>query len=247
MREPGIQTILIDIFDRGTVRNILRENFLDVIRARRVRLVLLVHEGRREEIERQFMGEDIIVDVRPNILGTPMENAALFVARNSIPTHTVRQIQEEGLDGSGRLRLDKYLLARVLHFLGQSHLYQSFLKFFLPLFFRGSLYADILARHRPDLVFIPTVYTVTDLRLLKEARRRRISTVGMIKSWDNLTSKDGLLIPPDHLIVHNEIVRDEAVTMHRFPGHKIFVSGVPQFDDYADPSIIPREGFLPAE
>jgi hypothetical protein len=67
----------------------------------------------------------------------------------------------------------------------------------------------------------------------------------MIKSWDNLLGKDALLIWPDRLIVHNEIVKDYAISMHRFPEPRIFVSGIPQFDVYAHPEgVWPKEVFF---
>lgn len=80
---------------------------------------------------------------------------------------------------------------------------------------------------------------------MRGAKRCSIPVVGMTKSWDNLTSKNFLPMPPDLLLVQNEIVRDEAIRFSDYPSGRIRVCGEPRFDFYADPSIVmPREEFL---
>jgi len=67
----------------------------------------------------------------------------------------------------------------------------------------------------------------------------------MIKSWDNLIGKDPLLLWPDRLIVHNEIVKQYAVSMHSYPEDRIFISGLPQLDVYVrNNNIRTRKDFL---
>ena len=63
----------------------------------------------------------------------------------------------------------------------------------------------------------------------------------MIKSWDNLIGKDPLLLWPDRLIVHNEIVKRYAITMHRYPERRIYVSGIPQMDVYVHTENLPSK------
>ena len=83
-----------------------------------------------------------------------------------------------------------------------------------------------------------------DYRLLLEAKRQKIKTVGMILSWDNLSSKVFLQVFPDQLIVHSNVIKDEAVRLAGYPAEKIIVTGVPQYDPYFQrKNLLSREEF----
>lgn len=242
-----MKTILINVFDYAVLKNVFMPQFSDALRAARVdvRCIVLVPSAKLREFSETLAPLGFETAARPQKLATFWENAALFAARNVIPTHSVRQIQEEGIDGSGRLSVGKYVVARILWRLGHSHAFRSFLKKLLVSVFDESVFDDVLGTHRPDLVVATSTYAVDDIRLLRAAKRRGIRTLGMIKSWDNLSSKDALLVPPDRLVVHNEVVAQEAMALHRYPKEKISIIGVPQFDWYADPSIpYSREDFF---
>ena len=242
----GVKTLLINVFDYAVLKNVFMPRFSAVFAAaRETRCIVLIPASKREEFSELLTPLGFEVIARPQKYASFWETAALFAARNSIPTHTTRQLQEEGIDGSGRLPLIKYVCARILWIFGHSYVYRALLKKFLLLFFDAHLYDEILIQHKPDLVVATSTYAVDDIRLLKASRTRRIPTIGMTKSWDNLTSKDALLVPPDHLLVHNDVVAAEASFFHRYPRDRITVVGVPQFDWYADPSfMLSREEFF---
>lgn len=241
-----MKTILINVFDHAVAKNIFTPGFLRVVQAEKsTRLMVVVPEKKFSEFTNELSAPTVVVIGRPQKFASWFETLALFVARNSIPTHTVRQIQEEGLDGSGRLPPHKYFLARACWILSHLYLFRWLLKKILPLFFDTGVFDPILAAHRPDLVFATSMYSVDDLRLLRAARRHGIKTLGMVKSWDNLTSKENIIVPPDSLIVQNNVVKEEAVSLAHYPRKHISVVGVAQFDWYADPSFcITREEFF---
>jgi hypothetical protein len=68
------------------------------------------------------------------------------------------------------------------------------------------------------------------------ARRTGTKLVGMVKTWDNLSSKGLLLVKPDILIVPNRVVFHDAVTIGDMPKGRVFDGGCPQYDDYHDPA-----------
>lgn len=242
-----MKTILINIFDYAVLKNTFMPPFAAVLSNARdqVRFVVLVPGSRLAEFSGTLRPLGFEVSARPQKYALWRENAALFASRNAIPADTVRQIQEEGLDGSGRLSLLKYSAARLLWALGHWRFFRSVLKRCVSPFFDSSIYDALLAELAPDLVFVTSTYAVDDIRLLRAARLRRIRTLGMIKSWDNLTSKDLLIEEPDRLIVHNQVVADEAVALHGYKREQISTTGVPQFDWYADPSFtFPRGEFF---
>lgn len=232
-----MKVILINIFDSNMARNILRTQVFGVLRkVPGLRLVILVPSVKKEAYVKEFSADNVIVDALPKAAPSRIESFALFVCHHSIHTHAARQLIEGGWSAEeGRLPLPKYVIARFFFFLGQFRVYRKIARKILPIFFQENFFEETFNRYKPDLIFSPTIYSENDIRLLKLAKKKKIKTVGMIKSWDNLSSKDFLLIPPDGLVVHTELVRDEAVRVGEYPREHILVSGIPQYDVYANP------------
>lgn len=240
-------TILVNVFDQAVATNLFVPGFRRVIESHtgKTRIIVTTSDSRVQRLTESLADLCIKVVALPRSGSPRLEEFALFTARNAIPTHAVRQIQEDGLDGAGRLPLPKYLYARILWLLSHIRLFRSFLKLILPLCFDSKGLYSVFEKYTPDVVFATTIYAANDIRFLLTAKKRGIPALGMIKSWDNLTSKDMMLVPPDRLIVHNNVVRDEAIHFHRFPEKNIDVIGVPQFDWYADTSFpLAREEFF---
>ena len=61
-----------------------------------------------------------------------------------------------------------------------------------------------------------------------------IPTVAVIMSWDNLTTKGPLRLNPNSFIVWNDVMRTELIQYHGCDPEDIMVSGIPQFDLYAN-------------
>ena len=76
---------------------------------------------------------------------------------------------------------------------------------------KKSRYSKYFSLYQPRLVFATDVFNDNDVYLLAEALSRKVGTVGMIRSWDNFTTKGFFRVKPDHLLVHNEILKKEAV------------------------------------
>jgi len=77
----------------------------------------------------------------------------------------------------------------------------------------------------PGLVF-------SEVPLLRTARRRGVRSMAIDPSWDNFTNK---LIPVrqvDRLVVWNEIMKTQAVSLHGYDPSAISVAGAPQFDPH---------------
>lgn len=242
-----MKTILITIFDSNVARNILRTQVFSLLKENPDnRLIVLVPLVKKEVYEKEFGNHNVVIESLPQVKPSALENFALFVCHHSISTHTARQIIEGGWTAQeGRLRFNKYFLARLFLFLGKFKIYRKTIRWLLPYLFRQEVFKDILNLYKPDLIFTPTIYSENDLRLLKLAKNKKIFTVGMIKSWDNLSSKDFLLIPPDKLIVHNELIAHDAVYYGDYPQEQVYISGLPQYDAYANPAfLLSREEFF---
>jgi len=112
----------------------------------------------------------------------------------------------------------------------------------------ASLYGDLFERYQPDLVVTSSAgfNTQADIPLVLEARRRKVRTLYIVHSWDNLAGRKGLMVTrPDLLAVWNELMKKEAVTLHHYSPEAVFPVGPPHFDLYQDPSVVAeREAFL---
>src|SRR5262249_32252222 len=88
-------------------------------------------------------------------------------------------------------------------------------------------------QYRPDLLVASSPGLMTaEIPLLRTARRRGVRSVAVDASWDNFTNK---LIPVrrvDRLIVWNQPMKDQAMSMHGYPADDICVSGPAHWDRY---------------
>jgi hypothetical protein len=107
----------------------------------------------------------------------------------------------------------------------------------------------LIDQWRPDAVLLASVTNPGSLQLdhLKSARRRGVPAVAAVWSWDHLSGKAWLRLPPDQLFVWNETQRREAVELHGFPGERVVVTGAQCYDQWFGrrPSQ-PRAAFLEA-
>ncbi len=108
----------------------------------------------------------------------------------------------------------------------------------------GRVFRDYFEKYKPDLVFATDIFNNNDAKLIAEAKLFGVVSVAMIRSWDNITSKGMFRVKPGKLIVHNEIIKHEAVKYERMNPGDIFVSGLPQFDRYTKAPRLAREQFF---
>ena len=88
-------------------------------------------------------------------------------------------------------------------------------------------------RYKPVLVIAANPGLVfSEVPLLRTAKRRGVRSMAIDPSWDNFTNK---LIPVrqvDRLVVWNEIMKEQAVSLHGYDPSAISVAGAPQFDPH---------------
>ena len=91
----------------------------------------------------------------------------------------------------------------------------------------------IFAKHRPAVAVAATPGLIlSEIPVLRTARRRGVRTMAVDLSWDNLTNR---FFPPrqvDRLVLWNRTMRDEAHELHAYDLERIAVAGAPQFDSY---------------
>ena len=94
------------------------------------------------------------------------------------------------------------------------------------------------------MVFSTDIFGEVDILIAAETKRRGLPLIGMVRSWDNCNSKGILRVLPDEMIVNNNTLKEEAVTIHKMNAGEIFVGGMPQFDDFVRNNRTPKDDFF---
>ena len=102
---------------------------------------------------------------------------------------------------------------------------------FYPLIFRKKQYKYLFDKYKPDLLFVPNIAHNPDLKLLDEAKRQGIKTIGMCGSWDHF-NKYFVPIRTDILLAWNYPLKEEAIEYEGYESKQIEIVGFPQFDSY---------------
>lgn len=96
-------------------------------------------------------------------------------------------------------------------------------------------YKKVFDKYNPDLVVgaSPGVNSRLDIPVFAEAQKRRIRTLALIHSWDNIAKRKGpMWIRPDILGVWNEFQEQDAVKANFYKKKEIKIVGPPHFDIY---------------
>ena len=98
-----------------------------------------------------------------------------------------------------------------------------------------------VAEVKPDVVLI-TPYIAPSTRYqieyAKAAQELGVPVGVPVYSWDNLTSKEAMQVPPDQLLVWNWTQLEEAVSLHKVPASRVTVTGGMRFSKFFD--AVPR-------
>jgi hypothetical protein len=107
-------------------------------------------------------------------------------------------------------------------------------------------YRDLLERHEVRFLFCSHQRPPEILPLVLAAKAIGIRTGTFIFSWDNLSTKARIAAPFDDYFVWSELMRRELLTYYSgIDESQVHVIGTPQFDPYADSSLIwSREEFF---
>ena len=104
------------------------------------------------------------------------------------------------------------------------------------IFREDKLWGAYFDKYKSDVAFGAGMIAEVGTTMVKYARRCDIPTVGMMRSWDNFTSKGFLRVHPDILLVQNQSMVKEAMVLNSFPKNRIRVVGFPRWDHYLDPA-----------
>lgn len=229
-----MRTIFITCFHPLASRNILSAPFFGMLtNTPNTHVVLIVPFAKKEFFEQFYKKENVIVE---GVARKLTEADYLFkdFAAAAIRTRTRKLIRKM------RLGHERWNALRIFFW---APLLRPIITRLYTLLMPKRRYADVFVKFAPSLVFATDIFNPMDVIFMHEAKWRGIATLGMVRSWDNLTAKGGFRVVPDTLVVHNEIIKKEAVCIHGILETSVRVVGIPHYDKYRNEVPISRKYF----
>lgn len=236
------KTIFITSFYGLIGRNLLATNILSTLfqNVPDSRVVIILPEEKQKLYQDLFGSERVIVQGVPNILETKLD---LFFAKLFYflsPTESSR-ISRDAVRQQSAV---KAIIAWVLGQLGKSKIIRQAVRVIAYLTASKNRYKKYFDQYRPDLIFATDIFRHQDVDLLRESRSRGIRTLGMVRSWDNISTKGLNHFIPDQVIVQAEKMKEDIIKYGDVNLEKIHIVGVPHYDRYVTDKRIPREEFF---
>jgi len=232
-----MKRVFVNVASNMRVRNYLRSGFLAHAKAQTdIEWIFFATAEDCEALTKEFGDTHCLFEPIPDhhVYTGKWYYLWQIILHESIHTRTIWLRQRYPYIRGGSFL--NFLAKRTIYFLGQFRWWRAFLRFVEYQLLREDRVWNVYFEcYKPDLVFATALMVRDDPVLLKAAKRRGIRTVGMVQSWDNLTSKLFLNVFPDMLLVQNPMMVDEAVVLHDFPRDRICVTGFLQWNHYHDP------------
>lgn len=225
--------IIITSFHPLISRNILQTEILNLLKDSGVKIYILCFDYKKDYFIKEFTDERVAIIAIPEKSFNRREKLFNILGTYLLRTSTIYYNRKERYWRSGGF-ISYYFSLFIYQTFARFRFSRKLYRMLYDFFYQAGIFSTILDETVPDVVFSTDIFNAYDVRLISDALKKRIKTVGMVRSWDNMTNKTILPVLPDQLIVHNQIIRQEAVFFNDFPENKIFVSGVPQFDYYVD-------------
>ena len=240
-----MKTVFLFLRQGISNRNLLRTDFLKTLQEQpEVRIVILSPIGNEPEFRQEFESGNVCVEVWPRTKVGFWEKRLknlkdyIWVSRGLTQAIRVRRLSQLGWWGLAW----RDIVGRLARAIGVSE--ERTNRWEINIYKSNALVKTLYDRYKPNLVIFTRLFG-TNLHVIKEAKKRGISVLCLVESWDNLISKGPLSVIPDRMAVWNEGMKIEADELHNFSMSKVDVVGVPQFELYADAKcLVERKQFF---
>ncbi|MFA5133294.1 MAG: CDP-glycerol glycerophosphotransferase family protein [Patescibacteria group bacterium] len=229
-----MKTILITISRGGTARNILQSKVFGSLRRSGARLVILTPAAKDQRFLNEFSGDNVFFEDLPEGVWTWMDKILVGWHKGLVYNDSTGMRDLYGIYNPKEGSYLKYLFKKFFFFpLSKLNFLKRLARKLDAHLVKDSMYSEIFEKYKPDLVFSTSIMEDADVPVLKQAKQRGIRTVGMAKTWDNI-SKMSFRVKTDKLIVWGDYSKNEAKIFQDYGDDEIAVCGIPQFDFYAD-------------
>lgn len=166
------------------------------------------------------------------------EKILMFLARNTFISGTLRTFHFRSYE-LGETKIPPWSKDILTTLFGRLAVTKYIVRFFDSLLPPAPQIASLLDTYAPDLVVALVLLDPTmDIPLIREAKRRGIMTVGMVRSWDNLTSYGFLRQLPNTFLAQNNFLKEVVHGRHLMPLGAISVVGLTHYDWMMDRTML---------
>ncbi len=241
--------VMITISRGGTARNLLKNTFFKELKKNFDQVFIVTPANNDERFISEFGAEN--VTFLPML---PSENTLLRLLIHKVNKYIIYNKTTEKL-----IRYDtvgdsleppskvKYVVIKSLFYpLSKVQFVRKFLRWLDYLLLQKDMvrqYTSMILAHEPSVIFSTSMGEDSESALLKAARRLKVPSVAMPKSWDN-PSKLYFRAKADTVVVWSHFMKKQMQTLQDYHPSQIAITGVPQFDYYSDNALIEsREDF----
>lgn len=241
-----MKTIFISAFEGVETKNILRTDVLPtLLSCKDLRIVLLMKSAERVAMYKdEFADPRIIFEITPYARRAERGWDGFFSALKFTLLDTPTKDLQRRFTLQENRNYAVYYFGSIFKFLFAHPIVRKFVRKLDFILVRSKTYAELFDKYNPNLVFLAHLFEEPEINILREAKHRGVKTVGLINSWDKVTSRCIMRLLPDKLIVFNNIVKNEVIVHDEMKEEDIYVSGLPQYDCYFLPGITKREDFF---
>lgn len=234
-----MKTIFITIFEGVESKNILRTPILTtLLKKSDLCLVLFTKSGERVEYHRkEFADPRISYEVVENPAVVGLDRFFMRLRFLLLDTETTDLRRKMVYDANRKFIM--YYLNFMANWLLARKYFRKIIRYLDFLLVKNKTYGRFFDIYKPDLLLCANLFDEPEIHFLREAKKRRVKTIGLINSWDKATARSAIRLWPDKFIVFNDFVRDDLINYHDVNKKDIFVGGIPQYDQYY--SFVPQE------
>lgn len=239
-----MKTIFFVATNRFIFTNIINTDvFKDFSKNPNVRIILLVPDYKKDFFVQHVAATNIIIEGInvSRILSTGWSRFFHDLAQPMISGFAANWRIDEHLH---KKQYRAYSLAKILNILFRNfpfgqRLFRVIDNFLTPYGFLRP-YAK---RYKPEFIIATDIFNQCDAFLLMEAHTLGIKTYGMVRSWDNATTKGLLRFIPERILVSSPYIKYELIQYHNVKKDIIDIGGYPQYDTFVNNKKLSREEF----
>ena len=225
------KTIFIAIAFGTSVRDVLRnDTYKMLLNDNNIRVVVFAQEISEEFVsEFGHLNQVSFEQINP-FKATFVERFLLHFHRSTL-RNRCRTIDLGNTSGDTKV-LDFFMpFANLAHRIFGIERTNNLIYFLYQIFAKRKDYFAVFAKYKPNLVIVTRVLNYSsDYPVMRTANFLNVPVIALVSSWDNLTSKAFFPFSLRHLVVWNNILKDEAISLFNFPHEKISVTGIPRYD-----------------
>ena len=240
------KTIFITSFFGLISRNILATDFLDILKSdNNLNVLILVPLDKLDLYRKKFNFPRVSFEgceLKKSLCFWDRFLSAVFLNFSDTQTKRIHRLVELK-NGGGYIRffyhwcLNKISVFKCLRTLLRG-------MDFLLLSPSDNFSSRLFDKYKPLLVFATDIFELGDIIVAREAKKRGVEVVGMVRSWDNITSKGLNRFIPCNLAVNTPDIKKEAIKYLDVQDDKIDIVGIPHYDVYLNEKRVSKESLF---